>query len=135
MAPGSMHGAGRGSCTLEFEVDDVDQEFERLTKLGRAHREAAYHPAVGITLSPGFAIRMATSLISSRPYEARRNRSRHTMKIITILGSPRKKGNTATVLSAFESLVSAQHRGGADQPDRSPRERLPGLRSLPEHLR
>jgi catechol 2,3-dioxygenase-like lactoylglutathione lyase family enzyme len=26
-------GAGRGSCTLEFEVDDVDQEFERLTKL------------------------------------------------------------------------------------------------------
>ncbi len=31
------------------------------------------------------------------------------MKIITILGSPRKKGNTATVLSAFESLVSAQH--------------------------
>ena len=33
MAPGSMRGAGRGSCTLEFEVDDVDQEFERLTKL------------------------------------------------------------------------------------------------------
>jgi catechol 2,3-dioxygenase-like lactoylglutathione lyase family enzyme len=33
MAPGSMKGAGRGNCTLEFEVDDVDLEFERLTKL------------------------------------------------------------------------------------------------------
>ena len=32
------------------------------------------------------------------------------MKIITILGSPRRRGNTATILSAFESLVSAQHR-------------------------
>ena len=27
------------------------------------------------------------------------------MKIITILGSPRKKGNTATVLSMFEDKV------------------------------
>jgi catechol 2,3-dioxygenase-like lactoylglutathione lyase family enzyme len=33
MAPGSMKGAGRGNCTLEFKVDDVDQEFERLTRL------------------------------------------------------------------------------------------------------
>jgi multimeric flavodoxin WrbA len=31
------------------------------------------------------------------------------MKIITILGSPRKKGNTATVLNLFEELVTAQH--------------------------
>jgi multimeric flavodoxin WrbA len=31
------------------------------------------------------------------------------MKIITILGSPRKRGNTATVLNAFEQLVAAQH--------------------------
>ena len=31
------------------------------------------------------------------------------MKIITILGSPRRQGNTATVLSMFESLVAAQH--------------------------
>ncbi len=34
MAPGSTRNAGSGRCTLEFEVDDVDQEFERLTKLG-----------------------------------------------------------------------------------------------------
>lgn len=31
------------------------------------------------------------------------------MKIITILGSPRKKGNTATVLSMFEEQVSIRH--------------------------
>ena len=31
------------------------------------------------------------------------------MKIITILGSPRKKGNTAAVLKAFEELVMTQH--------------------------
>lgn len=31
------------------------------------------------------------------------------MKIITILGSPRKKGNTAAVLKAFEELVMVQH--------------------------
>ena len=31
------------------------------------------------------------------------------MKIITILGSPRKKGNTATVLSAFEDKVEKEH--------------------------
>jgi predicted enzyme related to lactoylglutathione lyase len=30
MAPGSMNPAGQGSCVLEFEVDDVDNEFERL---------------------------------------------------------------------------------------------------------
>jgi len=33
MAPGSMAGAGYGGCTLEFEVEDVDREFERLIKL------------------------------------------------------------------------------------------------------
>lgn len=33
MAPGSMRDAGRGSCALEFEVHDVDHEFECLTKL------------------------------------------------------------------------------------------------------
>ena len=31
------------------------------------------------------------------------------MKIITILGSPKKKGNTATVLSMFEDKVGKNH--------------------------
>lgn len=31
------------------------------------------------------------------------------MKILTILGSPRKHGNTASVLETFEKLVSHQH--------------------------
>jgi multimeric flavodoxin WrbA len=31
------------------------------------------------------------------------------MKIVTILGSPRKRGNTAAVLRAFEDLVAAHH--------------------------
>lgn len=30
MAPSSMQGAGYGSVTLAFEVDDVDAEYERL---------------------------------------------------------------------------------------------------------
>ena len=30
MARGSLKGAGYGSYTIEFEVEDVDQEFERL---------------------------------------------------------------------------------------------------------
>ena len=30
MAPGSMQGAGAGNAVLEFEVEDVDQEYERL---------------------------------------------------------------------------------------------------------
>jgi len=34
MAPGSMSGAGHGSYTIEFEVEDVDCEFERLKSLG-----------------------------------------------------------------------------------------------------
>jgi catechol 2,3-dioxygenase-like lactoylglutathione lyase family enzyme len=34
MAPGSMSGAGHGSYTIEFEVEDVDREFERLKSLG-----------------------------------------------------------------------------------------------------
>lgn len=34
MAPGSMRGAGYGSHTIEFEVDNVDREFERLKSLG-----------------------------------------------------------------------------------------------------
>jgi uncharacterized glyoxalase superfamily protein PhnB len=33
MAPGSTEGAGHGSCTLEFQVENVDGEFERLTKM------------------------------------------------------------------------------------------------------
>lgn len=33
MAPNSMQGAGRGSFTLEFEVEDVDQETQRLAEL------------------------------------------------------------------------------------------------------
>lgn len=31
------------------------------------------------------------------------------MKIVTILGGPRKRGNTATVLQAFEALVAPHH--------------------------
>mgnify|MGYP002639004808 CR=1 FL=1 len=31
------------------------------------------------------------------------------MKILTILGSPKKSGNTATVLSMFEEKVGAEH--------------------------
>ncbi len=31
------------------------------------------------------------------------------MKIVTILGSPRQRGNTAAVLQAFETLVAPQH--------------------------
>jgi multimeric flavodoxin WrbA len=31
------------------------------------------------------------------------------MKILTLLGSPRKKGNTATVLAHFERLISRDH--------------------------
>jgi catechol 2,3-dioxygenase-like lactoylglutathione lyase family enzyme len=34
MAPGSMHGAGYGSVTIGFEVNDVDAEYERLKALG-----------------------------------------------------------------------------------------------------
>ena len=30
MAPGSMGGAGRGSYTIEFEVDDVNRQYDRL---------------------------------------------------------------------------------------------------------
>ena len=30
MAPGSMRGAGRGGQTIEFEVDDVDRQYDRL---------------------------------------------------------------------------------------------------------
>jgi multimeric flavodoxin WrbA len=31
------------------------------------------------------------------------------MRVVTILGSPRERGNTATVLSSFEHLVGAHH--------------------------
>lgn len=34
MAPGSMQGAGTGSFTIGFEVEDVDAQFERLKALG-----------------------------------------------------------------------------------------------------
>ena len=34
MAPGSMGGRGHGSYALEFEVEDVDREHERLVELG-----------------------------------------------------------------------------------------------------
>ena len=33
MAPGSMQDSGCGRYTLEFEVEDVDREFERLKAL------------------------------------------------------------------------------------------------------
>jgi uncharacterized glyoxalase superfamily protein PhnB len=34
MAPGSMQGAGIGNVVIEFEVEDVDQEYARLLALG-----------------------------------------------------------------------------------------------------
>ena len=34
MAPRSMQGAGHGSFTIEFQVEDVDSEHERLLKMG-----------------------------------------------------------------------------------------------------
>jgi catechol 2,3-dioxygenase-like lactoylglutathione lyase family enzyme len=34
MAPGSMRGAGSGTVTLGFEVQDVDAEYERLKTFG-----------------------------------------------------------------------------------------------------
>ena len=34
LAPQSMQGAGCGAFTLEFQVEDVDREFERLQALG-----------------------------------------------------------------------------------------------------
>ena len=34
MAPGGLEGSGTGRYTIEFEVDDVDAEHERLKKLG-----------------------------------------------------------------------------------------------------
>lgn len=34
MAPGSMKGAGNGSYTIEFEVEDVDQTYEIVKELG-----------------------------------------------------------------------------------------------------
>jgi catechol 2,3-dioxygenase-like lactoylglutathione lyase family enzyme len=33
MAPGSTEAAGRGGCVLEFEVEDVDSEYERLKRM------------------------------------------------------------------------------------------------------
>ena len=36
MAPGSMQGAGRGSFTLEVQVEDVDREYARMVELGAA---------------------------------------------------------------------------------------------------
>ena len=33
MAPGCLKGAGYGSYTIEFEVEDVDREFEHLKAL------------------------------------------------------------------------------------------------------
>ena len=33
MVPGLMAGAGAGNCFLEFEVEDVDKDYERLKAL------------------------------------------------------------------------------------------------------
>jgi catechol 2,3-dioxygenase-like lactoylglutathione lyase family enzyme len=32
-APGSLKGAGRGYCTIEFEVENVDAEYKRIEAL------------------------------------------------------------------------------------------------------
>jgi len=34
LAPGSMQSAGHGSFTIEFQVEDVDQEYVRLLQMG-----------------------------------------------------------------------------------------------------
>ena len=34
MAPGSMHGAGSGSVTIGFEVEDIVAEYAKFQKLG-----------------------------------------------------------------------------------------------------
>lgn len=34
MAPGSMQGAGYGSFTINFEVEDVDSEYEKISEMG-----------------------------------------------------------------------------------------------------
>lgn len=34
MAPGSMRAAGRGTVTLDIEVEDVDAEYQRILTLG-----------------------------------------------------------------------------------------------------
>lgn len=34
IAPNSMHGAGYGGFTINFKVNDVDSEYERIKKLG-----------------------------------------------------------------------------------------------------
>lgn len=34
MAPGSMQGAGVGCFTINFKVDDVDAEFEKIRMIG-----------------------------------------------------------------------------------------------------
>jgi len=33
MAPGSMRGAGHGGYTIEFEVEDIDSEYELLVEM------------------------------------------------------------------------------------------------------
>lgn len=45
MAPGSMEGAGFGSFTLGFEVDDTDTEYERMCASGvRIVKPPQTHP-------------------------------------------------------------------------------------------
>ncbi len=43
------------------------------------------------------------------PAQNQRRRRSEPMKIVTILGSRRKRGNTAAVLWAFEALIAPQH--------------------------
>lgn len=45
MAPGSMKGAGYGSFTINFEVEDVDFEYEKISKMGmRIVKQPQTHP-------------------------------------------------------------------------------------------
>ena len=34
MVPGCMEGVGGGSHAIDFEVDNIDEEYERLTQMG-----------------------------------------------------------------------------------------------------
>ena len=64
MARGSLKGAGYGSYTIEFEVEDVDQEFERLQAMNVEIVKPPTHFNRGAVGPFGFAIRIGTSSIS-----------------------------------------------------------------------
>ena len=59
-APGCLEGSGNGRYTIEFEVEDVDREFERLTAMD-VEVVKPPQPSRGGAGPSGFAIRTGTS--------------------------------------------------------------------------